>query len=229
MRDRVRSLVRRLVGEEAFIAIRAAWWRWKLRRSDYEPETRALALLVPPGGVAIDCGGNFGQYAYYLSRIAAEVHSFEPLAYNRRVFERVIRASNVHLHPFALTAKRETLRIEVTALNTGEAHVAQHGDAVEAIPLDDFGASLTRLDFIKIDVEGFEVEVLRGAAKLIERFRPAILCEIGDHARRYAHTADEAFEILRQHGYRANVWRGAALQPVDGLTDGAYNYIFVAS
>jgi FkbM family methyltransferase len=224
MRDRVRSLVRRLVGEEAFIAIRAAWWRWKLRRTDYEPETRALALLVPPGGVAVDCGANFGQYAYYLSPIAGEVHSFEPLAYNRRVFERVIRAPNVHLHPFALGAARGSVRIAVDAGNTGEAHVADIGEVADVVPLDDL--DLPRVDFVKIDVEGYEVEVLRGAANTIARFRPAILCEIGDHALRYGHTADETFALLGSWGYDARVWDGAKLVEIGQRRVSTINYIF---
>jgi FkbM family methyltransferase len=226
MRDRIRQLARAIFGEESFVAFRGWWWRRKLRWTDYEPETRMLSRLVPRGGVCIDAGGNFGQYAYYLSRIAAEVHSFEPLAYNRRVFERVVRAPNVHLHPFALGAVRGATRIEVVAENTAEAHVGERGEEVEVVALDEWGVSLHRLDFIKIDVEGSELEVLRGAAGLIDRFRPAILCEIAGHDARYGHAAEETFELLRAKGYAAYVCDGEDLVAVDGRRDAWINYIF---
>ena len=223
----IRRIVRALLGESGFIVFRGLWWRARLRVGNYEPETRALPLLVPWGGVCVDAGGNFGQYAYYLSRIVGAsgiVHSFEPLSYNRRVFVRVVRAPNVVLHTFALGAARGKARIEVTANNTGEAHVADTGELVDVVPLDDLG--ITRLDFIKIDVEGFELEVLRGAEQLIERFHPAILCEIQHHAARYGHTPEETFAFLAAHGYRAYIWRDAKLVDVDGPQEGTINYIF---
>ena len=108
MRERLRRLVRVIAGEETFIALRGIWWRWKLRLTDYESETRALPQLVPRGAVCLDVGGNIGQYAYYLARAAGAagvVHSFEPLTYNRRVFARVVSLPNVVLHPFAAGAR----------------------------------------------------------------------------------------------------------------------------
>jgi len=228
MIGRIRNLLRALLGEERFIAFRGWWWRLRLRFGDYEPEARALDALVPEGGVCVDAGGHFGQYAHILSRLAGPrgvVHSFEPLAYNRRVFELVVRAPNVVLHPVALGAARGSVRIEVMARNTGEAHVSEtSGEVVDVVPLDDL--DLPRLDFIKIDVEGFEVDVLRGAARLIERFRPAILCEIQEHSRRYGHTPEQAFAFLAAYGYRAHVWEDGKLVAVDGPKRGTINYIF---
>lgn len=216
MRERLRRI----------LALRALWWRWKLRLTDYEPETRALPLLVPRGAVCVDAGGNIGQYAYYLAKLAGIVHSFEPLAYNRGVFARVIRAPNVVLHPQALGSKPGTLRIEVTDGNIGTAHVAAEGEQAEVVALDEWGADLERLDFLKIDVEGYELEVLRGAARLIERFHPAILCEITGLARRYGREPEESFAFLRERGYRAHVWDGGLLA-VDGRRDGFINYVFL--
>ena len=80
---------------------------------------------------------------------------------------------------------------------------------VQLRPLDDFG--ITGVDFIKIDVEGHEVEVLKGAAQTIEQSRPVVLTEVkGEHletvsawfrARDYKHySLDEVFELQASTG-----------------------------
>lgn len=234
MRNLARRLVRAAIGEPAFAALRGLYWPLKLRFTAYEPETELLPLLVPRGGVCIDVGGNFGQFASYLARAAGPegvVHSFEPLTYNGRMFQGVMRRmklTNVVFYPYAVGAKGGTLRIAVTARNTGEAHVSDAGEEVEVVTLDEWGAHLGRLDFIKIDVEGFELDVLRGASGLLQRFRPAIVCEVTVFSEeRYGVPPAASFAFLRALGYRGHVWREGRLVPVERPVDGAINYIFL--
>lgn len=238
IRDRLRRVARAVVGEKGFAGLRALWWPVKLRFSGYEPETRALPSLVPRGGVCIDAGGNFGQFASYLARaVGADgfVHIFEPLAYNREIAARVLRRMglrNVAIHPFAAGSSRGTVHIAIDGGNVGEAHVAPEGEQAEVISLDEWARAteLPRVDFVKIDVEGYEMEVLRGAEGLIARFRPAILCEItGIAQERYGADAAGPFRYLEALGYRAHVWRNGRLNPVDAPTPGVINYIFTVS
>jgi hypothetical protein len=76
--------------------------------------------------------------------------------------------------------------VSSSAVDTGQAHLGaprpgEIGLTVTTVTLDGFaaGAGLTRLDLVKIDVEGHECAVLAGAADLLARFRPVIILEIG--------------------------------------------------
>jgi hypothetical protein len=75
--------------------------------------------------------------------------------------------------------KTTLLRWQECAHNRGNAELGEEGVEVEVTTLDDFATSknLTRLDFLKIDVEGMEFEVLQGARATLERFHPAIYFE----------------------------------------------------
>lgn len=237
IRETIRTRVRSAIGENFFSDFRGVYWSLKLRLTGYEPETRLARRFVPRGGVCIDVGGNFGQFASYLARAAGAtglVHSFEPLEYNRRIFQTVMRLMglrNVVVHPFAVGSRRELLRVTIPQLNTAEAHISESGEEpVEVVPLDAWAveAGLTRLDFVKIDVEGFEMEVLRGASNLLSRFTPALLCEIsGVSEERYGVAALEPFRFLKNLGYRSYVLGSAELVAVDGPRRDVINYFFV--
>jgi hypothetical protein len=74
---------------------------------------------------------------------------------------------------------------------------------VEVRRLDEFLPELTNVSFIKIDVEGGEIACLRGAAGLLERFRPFVSVEYGRPGYSvYGHSADALYELARSHGYR---------------------------
>jgi FkbM family methyltransferase len=236
VREPVRRVVRRLIGERVFGSFRAAYWPVKLLWTQYEPETAALPLLVPRGGVCLDVGANFGQFAVFLSRAVGadgRVHSFEPLAYNRAIFEKVmrrLRRRNVELHPWAVGSEKGVVRIATPDRNTGEAHVAPEGEEAKIVTLDGWAeeTSLERVDFVKIDVEGFEMAVLRGAAGVIARFEPVILCEIQELSRsRYGIDPTEPFRFLAERSYRAFRWRPPHLVPCTGPVPGTINYFFV--
>ncbi len=237
VRDTIRTGIRSAIGEDLFSGFRGFYWSVKLRLTEYEPETRALRHLVPRGAVCIDVGGNFGQFASFLARAAGPtgfVHSFEPLAYNRRIFERVIRhmgLRNVSVYPFAVGSRRDVLRLSIPGRNTAEAHISDSGaELVEVIPLDAWAseANLARLDFVKIDVEGFELEVLRGASGLLSRFKPALLCEIsGVSESRYGVPVIAPFRFMESHGYRGFVWHRRQLLEAERPTPGVINYLFL--
>jgi hypothetical protein len=109
------------------------------------------------------------------------------------------------------------------------ADYAHHVDVlVDVDTLDGLccSADLTRLDFVKIDVEGGELHVLRGGQHVIERFRPAMLIEIEErHTARYDYTPDDIVEWLTSRGYAMYVWR-RGWQPAGRVCLHANNYLF---
>ena len=142
---------------------------------------RALCRLVPRGRAAVDAGANRGVYAYWIAQRATHVYAFEPSpgpsGYLRRA-----RVSNVTVLDVALSNTRGEGVLHVPAVD-GEASLGAHVDHERATPvpvelacLDDFG--LTDVGFVKIDVEGHELQVLQGGAGTIGRCRPVLFVEI---------------------------------------------------
>jgi FkbM family methyltransferase len=171
--------------------------RWRLACSYHlgllgncEPELRHLGRLTQPGGCAVDVGANLGLYAYAMARVHVEVHAFEPNPVVTRALQ-AWRNPRVHVHAVALASEQTTatLRIPVqdgmpltgwASLGSGRLPSANSYEELQVTTktLDEFALRDVRL--IKIDVEGYEVEVLRGAAGTIERSRPVMVVEVDD-------------------------------------------------
>ena len=136
----------------------------------------------------VDVGANVGQFALLTVRTQpqAHVHSFEPLPEAANCFERVVgNMPNVTLHRVALGAQEATLPIHVTsradsssllapALQSvvfpGTHEVARH--ETQVMPLDRIlsKADIKSPALLKIDVQGYEQQVLEGCAPLLDRF-----------------------------------------------------------
>lgn len=134
--------------------------------------------------VALDIGAHIGLWTKDLSAHFELVHAFEPVEEFRQCFIRNVAARNVVLHPCALGSTSGTVRLKVEAENSGMTHVdAQTDSGVPMRTLDSFG--LDNVDYIKLDVEGFELFVLEGARETLLRCRPVLTVEQKAHGTRY--------------------------------------------
>jgi FkbM family methyltransferase len=215
-----------------------------------ETELHTLGGLVGPGSVCVDVGAAAGVYTVALSRLvgaAGQVHSVEPLSFAHPTWSRVLgacRIGNVVHHAVALGAEagRATMSVPISRHGpvTGRsflawqtnglgsnAEFADHVDiVVEVRTLDVLCADLNRLDFVKIDVEGAELHVLRGAHRIVETFRPTMLIEIEQrHTTRYRHAADDVVDWLVQRGYTMHTWQ-RGWQQTTGVCERNRNYLF---
>jgi FkbM family methyltransferase len=96
--------------------------------------------------------------------------------------------------------------------------------------LDDFCAreAIGRLDFVKVDVEGAELQVLEGGRDVIEAHRPAMLIEIeARHTARYGHSPDDVAAWLTGRGYTMHTWRHG-WREAGRVEPGIRNYLFRA-
>lgn len=165
------------------------------RRSPATEYVYHLGALVSPGDTVIDIGANLGYYTRTLARLtgpAGRVYAVEPVEPIRRVLRRNVGSySNVEILPYALGAcSREVSMANDTAreqgyFGTGQNFVNERGEAAsDEFPAQmrrgsELFAPLTRLDFIKCDIEGYELVVMREMRPLLERFRPRVLIETG--------------------------------------------------
>lgn len=171
--------------------------------------------------VALDIGGHVGTWSRVLGRRFERVDAFEPLAQHRECFKHNLADyRNVNLFPHAVSNEVGSLSIHYVGDNTGHSHVGV-GEEVRAISIDSVYESDTDVDFIKIDVEGYELPVIQGAEALIKRCRPVMVVEQKPHknAERYGWGQHDAVSLLKSWGMveltvmagdHIMMWRGPA-------------------
>jgi FkbM family methyltransferase len=148
--------------------------------------------LIRPGDTVLDIGANIGIVTVLMAKLAGKdgrVHSFEP---NPRLVERLHQVidrnqlRNVTVHPMALGSEAGTLELHIPRDNAGAGSLVRNRGRenceitqVLVKPLSSvIGAEPVRL--IKIDVEGYETEVFRGADILLRAQPGAILFELNE-------------------------------------------------
>lgn len=170
-------------------------------RQAYQGKKQLAALaLCRDFRVAIDVGGHVGLWSFNLGHRFAHVHAFEPVAEHRDCFYQNVPLANVHMHGVALGSEPGFVSISTEQGSSGNSHVKGAGD-IRMVTLDSMG--LEDVDFIKIDVEGFEENVCRGARSTIERCRPVMVVEQKrDMAQRFELPLLGAVRFLEGLGYR---------------------------
>ncbi|MGI9169863.1 MAG: FkbM family methyltransferase [Caulobacteraceae bacterium] len=174
-------------------------------------ELRGLfAAYIPADAVVVDVGAHAGQFSKMFAAMAPRGHvfAFEPSAYARSVMApalRFNRIGNVTLVPMGLSDTRGELTLHTPikrgrSLGFGLAHLgAGEGPAFEQTialtTLDIFARErrLGRLDFIKADIEGWELRALEGGEATLRRFSPALYLEVD--AARLARAGDTPADL----------------------------------
>lgn len=173
----------------------ARWSRFYPAR--YEPAKCAfLSECCVPGGVALDIGAHIGLFSVFMARLvgpSGRVFSFEPTPFTRDVLHETVRLNGcegiVQVRPEAVSSTSGSATFYDTGDQASNANSLVPGGRarallpVETVSVDDFAAArdLT-VQCLKIDVEGAELEVLRGASRTIRVCRPAIVFELHPEA-----------------------------------------------
>lgn len=151
---------------------------------------------------AVDIGAHVGLWSRVMAFDFKRVTAFEPLAAHRDCFSRNVESGNVTLHGLALGSKAGTIHVHMPEDNTGNAHVRGDGEKVAMVALDEFG-HIEHIDFLKIDVEGFELDVIEGAEKTIKSHRPVMVVEQKpNNAERYGRGRWDAVNVLKSWGMK---------------------------
>lgn len=138
--------------------------------------------LVSQHAVALDIGGHVGFWSMWLAQAFGQVHAFEPTPEHAACFERNVRDANVTLHRCAMGAAEGLSGLSVDAENSGKSCLSD-GASVPVKTVDGFG--FEGVGLIKIDVEGYEPEVLEGARETIARCKPLVVFEDNGQHERY--------------------------------------------
>lgn len=151
-----------------------------------EEERRFFETWPVGDGVIVDVGANVGLVSLLMARRFPDrpVHAFEPNPSTFAALEANAarnRAGNIQCHRAAVSEAEGTVLFENDPVKRGTASIAlqqgEHSAEVPATTLDAFAAAqgVDRIGLLKIDVEGFETLVLRGAARVLAEVRPAVI------------------------------------------------------
>lgn len=171
---------------------------WQGFQEADESTVTLLKRLLPEDGVFVDVGANIGSFTLVAAARAprGQVHAFEPSSFH---FERLChnislnRFVNIHINQFGLSNENDELTLHLPESdeglsNTGGASLfpdtknsqTSTPETVSLRRLDDYveEKGLSRLDVIKLDIEGAELLALDGSRHTIDRFRPYALVEV---------------------------------------------------
>jgi FkbM family methyltransferase len=179
-----------------------------------EPEVNVIPGLADPRRLSVDIGANWGLYTSALVPVSLGVVAFEPDPVDAALLRRACPSARVEACALGGSEGKAMLRRPLLANGKpikgwgtiGDRSFDQAEEAIE-VPvrrLDDFG--LTNIGLIKMDVEGFEFEVIDGGWETIARDRPTMMIECGEPAK--------LAERLAPLGYIGSYWLEGGFHPL---------------
>jgi FkbM family methyltransferase len=202
-------------------------------RRFWEPEVEAIKAFVRPGDLVIDLGANAGWYAVALAGLVGsegQVYAIEPVPETFEILSTVVQTlglKNVEVFNCAVSDKNgsgvmELPKFEYGGTNFYMAHLVARGTAsstkdqceVALRSLDSLmrGKSLPKVTFVKCDVEGHELAVLKGAVEFFRVAKPAMMIEVSGTAAIQDSPDNEFFSIMKGYGYAPYWYDGRKLR-----------------
>jgi FkbM family methyltransferase len=178
----------------------------------YQNEYIKLSKLISPGSTVVDVGANMGFMALIFSRITGKhgrVISLEPSKTTFNKLRKNLEENRlINVICKNIGCASHSMAAELRKLSGSSGHSSLAVSAEEAPntkaekvivdTLDSIVAPYGKVDFLKIDTEGFECEVLEGAQKVLEESRPIVYIEL---SAQYQESSERSIEILKEAGY----------------------------
>lgn len=246
LEQKIRAALLKSLGHSAYLSLVSSAYL-KLIRAGFMkakyPELFYLKTLIKPGFICIDIGANVGYYATFLSDYAGEfgkVYAIEPVPLFAGVLKKNLgnfRLRNTEIMPYALGAEEKIITLGTPVIEG----VFRHGltkvvDKQEAANLQTFEAemkvpdqlfaSLSRLDFIKCDVEGYETLLFPQMMQTLSRFKPTVQIEINT-----AENRRFIIDLLKPLGYQPHGLENGKLTPLKASLETSWekgDYYFIA-
>lgn len=152
---------------------------------------------------AIDVGANLGVMSKRMVEQFENVHAFEPL-FHEHLKENVV-SENITIYPYAVGAEEKTELMRVGVYHSGGSNIIQDAKdkrgltEVRVVTLDSF--DFQDVDFLKIDVELYEMYVVLGASNTIQKYKPTVLIELTPNNKYYK----DIIKFFTELGYKREV------------------------
>jgi FkbM family methyltransferase len=237
MEKKLRSLLLKTLGTESYLGLVSSAYIRLISAGflkDKYPELFYLKELVKPGFVCVDIGANVGYYSVFLSQHAGtegRVYAIEPVPMFGNVFMRnteKFALNNITLYRCALGSERKEVTLGTPMIdgvfrhgltkiieNNSEANAQTYAAQMEIA--DQLFEPLNKIDFLKCDVEGYEVILFPQMLRTLERCKPLIQIEISSEENR-----DKLMKLLQPLGYKVYKLQQNAL--VEMNTNEALHY-----
>lgn len=187
---------------------------FKHKISVYDLQAITLIRRLPKDAVCVDIGVNEGQLFNSMYRHCSEgvLYGFEPIPDLFQYLSRKYNSPRVHLKQMVLSDNEEPVSFYYFPRRTGVSGLARRSPLFKQLEaqelhytaalLDNVLADVPRIDFLKMDVEGAELKVFRGARETIRRCRPVIVFECGYGGLEYFKgTPEEVYDFFDELGY----------------------------
>jgi FkbM family methyltransferase len=244
----IKKILLSLLGEKRYLSAVAGFFPYIYRAGllgrNYQ-DIYFLKQIITEGAWCVDIGAHLGYYTLELSRLAGtsgKVLAIEPMGRFNRTLQQLLKRrkiKNVSLYQVALGGSEDWVEMgiprigkekkfayaRVTAFNTW----LEFGDTekVKNEYGDHLFLGLPRLDFIKCDVEGLEVQVFMSMMGTLGAHRPILLCELADKGERM-----RFYELVSPLGYHAYALEKGGLVRLDPRSDRqavSHNHYFLPS
>jgi FkbM family methyltransferase len=205
---------------------RFLWRAFKARWRDQRAELSIIRDHISPGDTVCDVGAHKGTYTYWLSRWvgnSGRVLAFEPQPSLAAYLRRTVPLHNVVVEQKALWSETGALDLFVPVPNSpGASLVATAGGSdgtrlqVPVVALDDYLPPEKRVSLLKVDAEGAELAIFRGARRILDESRPLLVFECEN--RHLAHgSVEDVFAFLTDAGYDGYFFAPGGVRPLSAF------------
>lgn len=242
MKHLAKKILQKILGFNTYLFIFSIFTIFRLKYDKKEKDFFHLYQLIKGKGYILDIGANIGIMTTHLARKFPEnkIISFEPIPENIKTLQKIIKIfklKNVKVKKIALSNNNQKMQMIMPVKNKvkmqGLSHIIKNNDkktkqtgicyTVETKKLDDIKFNEdNKIEAIKIDVENFEYQVLKGAEKLLRRDMPVIYCELWDNENR-----ELCFKFLSNIGYSTKVFYKNKLEIFDKEKHNKQNFFFI--
>lgn len=197
---------------------------------DQSVEIKFLRKLLSETDTAVDIGANKGAYMYWMRQstgFSGKVYAFEPqqeLANYLSRISTIMGWKNIYVSDYAISSKSGTATLNIPGNSvspsaTLEPHQFKNTHQereCRTMMLDQAIPSSERVALLKVDVEGHELDVFRGANRILNKDRPHILFEC-ETRHLISHSMDDVFVYLKSLGYTGHFFNLNGINPIDSF------------
>ena len=184
-----------------------------LKDGVWEPHFNEVITLIDEGSAVVDIGANFGYNSVLMAKKAGpsgRLYAFEP---HRLMFQQLNAnlvlndLQNGFTFNYALSNKSneelnmEPINYKNQCVNIGALSIGSGGESIKTMALDDL--KLPKIDFIKLDAQGYEKHIIEGAQETIKSYMPTLFIEIEEHyLKKFGISTDEIYDLVSSFGYQ---------------------------
>src|SRR6056297_738274 len=235
----IRRFLHKQMGLERYLRLVSKWYI-RLVNSGFfrrkHPEIHYLAEIIDEGDVCIDIGANLGYYSVFMSRLCGpqgKVYAVEPIPLFRSIWQDNMKKfgeNNVEMLPYALGETERSVKMGMPSrdgiVHHGMTKIAddknkqfsEYFEAEMKVP-DRLFAGIKRIDFVKIDIEGYEYPTLQNMMETIRQHKPKLQTELSKDR-------DKIFPLLEDEGYVPHILVKGILTPAGKETKSTHKHDF---